>query len=83
MTAEIISTVERWRQWSTKEKVRTMSEALEPGVTIASVADRDNVCRSLLYTWLPMRRAVSLAADGEMGFTTHQPLITAVRDRHA
>jgi transposase len=52
MAAEIISTVERRRHWPTEEKLRIMSEALEPGVTIASVADRNGVCRSLVYTWL-------------------------------
>ena len=56
MTAEIISTVERRRQWSTEDKVRIMSEALERGVTIASVADRNGVCRSLLYAWLRLAR---------------------------
>jgi transposase len=56
MTAEIISTVERRRRWSTEDKVRIMSEALERGVSIASVADRNGVCRSLLYTWLRLAR---------------------------
>lgn len=56
MTAEIISTIERRRRWSTEDKVRIMSEALEPGVTVASVADRNGVCRSLLYTWLRLSR---------------------------
>ncbi len=56
MAAEIISTVERRRQWPAEEKLRIMSEALEPGVTIASVADRNGVCRSQLYTWLRLAR---------------------------
>lgn len=56
MAAEIISTVERRRQWPAEEKLRIMSEALAPGATIAAVADRHGVCRSQLYTWLRLAR---------------------------
>jgi transposase len=49
---EIISMVERRRQWPAEEKLRIMEAALVPGATIAAVADRNGVCRSLLYTWL-------------------------------
>ena len=56
MVAEIISTVERRRPWSDEEKRRILSEALAPGSTIAAVADRNGVCRSLLYTWLRLAR---------------------------
>jgi len=52
MAAKIISTVERRRRWPSEEKLRIMSEALEPGAVIAAVADRNGVCRSQLYTWL-------------------------------
>jgi hypothetical protein len=44
MAAEIISTVERRRRWPAEDKLRIMSEALEPGAMVASVADRDGVC---------------------------------------
>lgn len=33
-----------------------MEEALAPGASIAAVADRNGVCRSLLYTWLRLAR---------------------------
>ena len=56
MTAEIISTIERRRNWPTSEKLRIMEEALAPGASIAAVADRNGVCRSLLYTWLRLAR---------------------------
>ena len=36
------------------------AQALAPGASIAAVADRNGVCRSLLYTWL------RLARDGKM-----------------
>ena len=57
MAAEIISTVERRRRWPAEEKLRIMSEALEPGAVVAAVADRNGVCRSQLYTWLRLARA--------------------------
>jgi len=56
MAAEIISTVERRRRWSAEDKLRIMSQALEPDAVVAAVADRNGVCRSLLYTWLRMAR---------------------------
>ena len=56
MGSEIISTVERRRPWPTEEKLRIMSQALEPGATVAAVADRNGVCRSLLHTWLKLAR---------------------------
>jgi transposase len=60
MTAEIISTVERRRHWPDEEKLRIMSEALAPGATVAAVADRNGVCRSLLYLWLRLARSSRL-----------------------
>lgn len=56
MAAEIISTVERRRNWPTEVKLRIIEEALAPGASIAAVADRNGVCRSLLYTWLRLVR---------------------------
>jgi transposase len=57
MAAEIISTVERRRHWPDVEKLRIMSEALAPGATVAAVADRNGVCRSLVYLWLRLARS--------------------------
>ena len=57
MAAEIISTVERRRHWPDEEKLRIMTEALAPGVTVAAVADRNGVCRSLVYLWLRLARS--------------------------
>src|SRR5688572_20935304 len=56
MAAEIISTVERRRHWPDEEKLRIMAEALAPGSTVAAVADRNGVCRSLVYLWLRLVR---------------------------
>ena len=60
MAAEIISTVERRRHWPDEEKLRIMSEALAPGATVAAVADRNGVCRSLVYLWLRLARSSRL-----------------------
>lgn len=56
MGSEIISTIERRRSWPTEEKLRIMGEALAAGATASAVADRNGVCRSLLYTWLRLAR---------------------------
>ena len=56
MSSEIISTVERRRSWSAEQKLRIMSEALEPGTTVTAVAERNGVCRSQLYAWLRQAR---------------------------
>ena len=73
MAAEIISTVERRRSWPDEVKLRIMTEALEPGATVAAVADRNGVCRSLLYTWLRQVRenrlpGISMRAEPAAGF---------------
>jgi transposase len=77
MATEIISTVERRRQWPTEEKLRIMSEALAPGATIAATADRHGVCRSQLYTWLRLARegklpGISMCALGAPSFVSVQ-----------
>lgn len=56
MSSEIISTVERRRKWPLEEKLRIVEEALTSD-SIAAVADRNGVCRSLLYTWLRQARS--------------------------
>jgi len=58
---EVVSVVERRRQWPPEEKARIMEEALAPGATVASVADRNGVCRSQVYAWLRKARAGQLA----------------------
>jgi transposase len=56
MVAEIISTVERRRRWPADVKLRILGEALSPGASVAAVADRNGVSRSLLYMWLRLAR---------------------------
>lgn len=56
MATEIISTVQRRRHWADDEKVRIVTAALAPGATVAAVADRNEVSRSLVYHWLRLAR---------------------------
>jgi transposase len=48
---EIISRVERRRRWTAEQKVKVLTEALEPGATVLAVADRNGISRSQLYAW--------------------------------
>ncbi len=73
MVAEIISTVERRRRWPDEEKLRILSEALLPGATVAAVADRNGMCRSLLHTRLRLARegklpGISITRPAAAGF---------------
>lgn len=58
--ADIVQLVERRRKWPVEAKARIMEEALAPGTTIASVADRHGVARSQVYGWLKKARAGNL-----------------------
>ena len=48
---EIISRVERRRRWGSEQKVKILTEALEPGATVSAVADRNGISRSQVYAW--------------------------------
>ena len=48
---EIITGRERRRRWSTEEKHRIVRESTEHGAVMRTVAARNGVCESLLYTW--------------------------------
>ena len=49
--------VERRRKWSPAEKAQFLEEALQPGVTVASVADKHGISRGLFYYWMAKARA--------------------------
>ena len=61
MRVEVLSGVERRRQWSDDEKARIVEETLAPGARVAEVARRNAVSASLVFGW---RR---LARDGLLG----------------
>lgn len=54
---EIISQVERRRRWSVAEKVMLVEATLQPGASVAAVADRHGVSRSLLFLWRKQAKA--------------------------
>jgi transposase len=60
MGCEIIEVVERRRRWPVEEKLRILDEVLQPGASVAAVADRHGVARALVYQWLRQIR------DGRM-----------------
>jgi len=57
---EVVQLIERRRKWPVDVKARIMEEALAPGTTIASVADRQGIARSQVYGWLKKARAGKL-----------------------
>lgn len=48
---EVISVVRRRRRWPTERKLALVEEAMRPGSSVAGVADRHGVSRSLLFQW--------------------------------
>lgn len=54
---EIISQVERRRRWSVEEKIRLLEATMQPGASVAAVADRHGVSRSLLFYWRKQAKA--------------------------
>jgi len=49
--SEIISRVERRRRWTSEQKLKILTEALEPGAVVSVIADRNGISRSQLYAW--------------------------------
>ena len=68
MGLEIISGVERRRRWSVADKLRIVAEADEPGATVAEVARRHEISRSILWAWRKQARAGVLATPDLLGF---------------
>ncbi len=48
---EVISVVQRRRRWTTEQKLALVAEAMRPGSSVAGVADRHGMSRSLLFEW--------------------------------
>jgi len=54
---EILGSVRRRRDWTPAEKAQFLEEALQPGATVASVADKHGISRGLFYQWMAKARA--------------------------
>jgi transposase len=68
MGLEMISGVERRRRWSVADKLRIVAEADEAGATVAEVARRHEISRSILWTWRKQARAGRLTMSDPPGF---------------
>jgi transposase len=51
MRQEILIGPERRRRWSDAQKIAIVSEAAEPGVSVADVARRHDITRQQIYQW--------------------------------
>lgn len=51
MAGEVLSGPERRRRWSSEQKASIAGEAAQPGASVAEVARRHGITRSLLYSW--------------------------------
>ena len=60
---EIITGVERRRQWRDEEKLRILAELNQPGVKFSEVARRHDVSRGLLWQWRDAHRRGRLVAE--------------------
>ena len=52
MGSEVIEVVERRRRWPAEVRLRILDEVLQPGGSVAAVADRHGVARGPIYQWL-------------------------------
>ena len=48
---EVISVVARRRRWTLEQKLALVEEVSRPGASVAAVADRHGMSRSLLFDW--------------------------------
>jgi transposase len=60
---EIITGVERRRQWRDEEKLRILAELNEPGAKFSAVARRHDISRGLLWQWRDAQRRGRLVAE--------------------
>ena len=74
MTGEVLSGPERRRRWSSEQKAALVSETAQPGASVAEVARRHGISRSLLYNW----RREALAHNGvAVGLPELVPVVIA------
>ena len=66
----VIAGGERRRRWSAADRSRILAAISQPGVIIADVARREDVCTSLVYKW---RRATQ--QDRAVGGSGFSPVI--------
>jgi transposase len=75
--SEIISRVQRRRRWTPEQKVKVLTEVLQPGATVSAVADRNGISRSQLYDWMRLARKGGIPGISLNG--PQKPLFARVR----
>lgn len=73
---EVISVVARRRSWTTEQKLALVEEVSRPGASVAAIADRHGVSRSLLFDW---RRQVREGTMPGVTRTEGAPTLVPVR----
>jgi len=61
MRVDILSGVERRRQWSDDDRFRIVEETLVPGARVAEVARRNKVSASLVFGWRRLEGSATVA----------------------
>jgi len=73
---EVISVVARRRRWTLEQKLALVEEVSRPGASVAAVADRRGMSRSLLFEW---RRQVREGTMPGVVRTETAPALVPVR----
>jgi transposase len=68
MQVEVLEDAGRRRRWSAEAKARIIEESSQPGASVAIVARRYQVSRSLIYEWRRLARNGELGADPAPSF---------------
>lgn len=71
---EIISQIVRRRRWPVEDKVRLLELVMQPGASLAAIADRHGVSRSLLFLW--RKQAQSPLPDRSRSRSCPSPRLT-------
>ena len=74
--AEVLNGAERRRRWQFEDKARIVGESFAPGATVSGVAQRNGVCKSLVFTWRQQAKA------GQLGGASVAPLLIPVELTH-
>jgi transposase len=66
--AEVLTGKERRRRWTDEEKLRIVSETMQPGVSVSSVARRHGLHPNQVFIWRMQARAGELTGGERAAF---------------
>ena len=66
--AEVLTGKERRRRWTAEEKLRIVSETMQPGVSVSSVARRHGLHANQVFIWRLQARAGELSGGEPAAF---------------